>query len=159
VAFGTTPSNGTEYALWVASPAKKVRGALWGRTTRYASNAAITLAAGGQINLFRLNVGDVVLGGHAYWSALGANTAIWIGDAGDCDRYMTRASGVVASASQVGAAAANSTGDCGRFNALTGIGFVVTSTTQDVILTNSYTAATSALGAAAIKVVIDVATE
>jgi hypothetical protein len=156
MAFGTTPSNGTEYALWQASPARKVRGALWGGKRRYGQNAAITLAAGGQINLIRLNVGEVVMGGRMYWDALGSGVQLNLGDAGDCDRYLGPVNGAAASDSQV--SAAPQTGDCGKFTK-TGIGFVVTATTQDVILTNTYAAATSALAAGAIKVVIELGTE
>lgn len=156
MAFGTTPSNGTEYALWQASPARKVRGALWGGKRRYGSSAAITLAAGGQINLLRLNPGEIVLGGRIFWTALGANTQVWLGDAGDCDRYKTQSDG---SAANSPAPAPNVGGDCTLFNNHAGIGFEVTSTTQDVILTNSYAAATSALSAGAIKVVIEIGTE
>lgn len=150
MAFLTTPSNGTEYALWQASPARKVRGGLWGGKNRYAQTAAITLAAGGQVNLFRLNVGDVVMDGSVLWSASGGSNKMWIGDAGDCDRYKTEFSTVVASLDQTGGAL----GDCTRFNNPAGRGFQVTSGNEDVILTNSYAAATGALTAGAFKVVI-----
>lgn len=155
MAFLTTPSNGTEYARYYANPATKVRGALWGGPNRYAQTAAMTLAAGGQVNLFRLNVGDVVLDGSVQWIASGAANMMWIGDAGDCDRYKTQFSTAVASLDTTGGAL----GDCTRFNAITGRGFAVTSTTQDIILTNSYAAATGALAAGAFKVVIHLGTE
>lgn len=156
MAFLTTPSEGTEYALFNTT-GRKVKSGFWGSRTRtyYGSNAAITLAAGGQINLVRLEVGQVVLGGRIFWDALGSGTQIWLGDAGDCDRYKTVSDGSVASL----AASTGTQGDCTLFNNKAGIGFEVTSSTQDVILTNSYAAATSALSAAAIKVVIEVGKE
>lgn len=152
MAFGTTPSNGTEYAKYYASPSQKVRGALWGGKRVYGSSAAITLAAGGQINLVRLNVGDVVLGGRLYWDALGASTQLNLGDAGDCDRYAGAVNGALQSESVA------QPGDCGRFKK-DSVGYVVTATTQDVIVTNTYAAATSALTAGAIKVVVELGRE
>jgi hypothetical protein len=156
VANGTTPTNGTEYALWNASPARKVRGALWGGKKRFGSNSAQTFAAGAQHNLLRLNVGDVVLGGRVFWSALGSSVQFWLGDAGTCDRYKTTTNGAVASINHLDAAAG---GDCTLFNNPAGIGFEVTSTTQDVILTFSYAAAPGAITAAAVKVVIELGAE
>jgi hypothetical protein len=154
MAFGTTPSNSTQYALWNASPPRKVKGRLWGDNGRYyASNAAATQAAGSQINMVQLQAGQVVLGGRMWWAALGASTQFWLGDAGDCDRYKTATNGAVASLNHTDATAG---GDCTLLNAATGIGYEVTSTTTDVILTFSYAAATSALSAGDIKLVLEV---
>ena len=154
---GTTPSEGTEYALFNTT-GRRIKNALWGSRTRtyYGSNAAVTLAAGGQINLVRLEVGQVVLDGRIFWDALGASTQVWLGHSGDCDAYKTQSNGAVATLS---ATTGNGGGDCSPFNNKAGIGYEITASTRDVIFTNSYAAATSALSAGAIKVVIQVGGE
>ena len=160
MAFGTTPTNGTEYNLWKSSPARRARGALWGgKNRRVANSSAQTFAAGAQHNLFRLTVGEIVAGGRVMWNALGSSVQFWIGDAGDCDRYKTTTNGAVASLNQSAAVNNIAGGDCTLFNAITGFGFEVTSGNEDVILTFSYAAAPGALAASSVVCVIELATD
>ena len=160
MAFGTTPSEGTEYALFNTTN-RKIKNALWNSRARryYGSVPAGVIAAGAQVKLVRLEVGQVVTGGLLTWAALGASTQFWVGDDGDCDRYKTTTNGAVASINQAVTVLGNQGGDCRQFNNPAGVGYEITSTTQDVILTNSYAAATGTLTAGDIKVVIDVSGE
>lgn len=155
MAFGTTPSEGVEYALWNTT-LRKVKNAFWGARGRLftVKTPAITLAAGGQIKMVRLSVGTVVHGGRVTWSATGASNVMVLGDDGDCDRYKLGFRTNIGSIEQ-GVAG----GDCEPFNNVAGRGYEITSSTQDVILTNSYAAATSAMAEGLIKVTMEVSNE
>ncbi len=116
MAFGTTPSNGLEYAAFAATPSRKVAGNYWNSRRRGSFGTVVlaAAAAGSQWNMVRVQKGSKIIGGHVWWTALGASTQLWFGDAFVCDRFLRQANGVVASNNQVGLDPFS--GDCGSFN-------------------------------------------
>lgn len=146
MAFGTTPVKSIEYTLYSAEPARKVNSGKWHGRKRvaYGEYEASALAAGSQVAMVRVPKGAMITGGQLHWDALGASTAIWLGDDVDCDRLMVSSSAVASSRNV----------DCGRLDAIDGIGFTYTGDC-DILLTLSYAAAATGT----IKLVLEYVTE
>lgn len=118
--------NGPDFSKFIATAQTKPKSREWGGRCRSwcssvllaaaasSTTGAIAAAAGDCLRMFRIPAGHKVLGGRAYWSALGASTTVYVGDGLDCDRMMTVADGSIISTLQLGATPFP--GGCGTFN-------------------------------------------
>lgn len=142
--------NSLSYGNYVTNPQLKPKSREWGGRVRSfcetilvgataVAGSQIATAAGDCIRMFRIPANHKVVGGSVAWSALGALSALWVGDFYDCDRFL-------ASTSTVAAAGCNAfvKTTAGYNNATntpdTGLGYLFTCDT-DVLVTFSYTTA------------------
>ena len=113
-----------EYLLYNCTPKQMVQSKYWGARVRsWTGRVDMTGLIGGhtttansQAAMIRIPAGTMIVGGQAFWegptaggggSGLGVGTSISIGDAFDCDRFLTATATVSNSESTYGT--------CGRF--------------------------------------------
>ena len=134
------------YTNYASTPQLKPKSREWGGRVRSfcesilcgataVAGSQIAVAAGDCVRMFRIPAGHKAVGGSLKWTALGAGTAITVGDFYDCDRFF-------ASAVTVNAQTCNQWNTAATWNASTatpdvGQGYLFTCDT-DILLTFGY---------------------
>jgi hypothetical protein len=140
MAFGGQTVKGTSITLLDSTPKLMPDSAVFhGRMYRqYCEYEAAALTAGSYIAMARLPKGAVVMGGRIYCDPLGAAMAVTVGDSDDTDRFMTSVVATQGIGTQNGV-------DCGRFNAIDGIGYQYTCEKDILVSPGDATTATGTI--------------